>query len=70
MCNSLLTPSFFTINRSKSRQLGILTVLSPRQGTKTEQATIFSEFFDGYVPDDTDVLTALLPRELNYIKKY
>jgi hypothetical protein len=30
---------------------------------KTEQATIFSEGFEGYVPDDTDVLTALSPRE-------
>ncbi len=32
-------------------------------GNKTEQATIFSEGFEGYVPDDTDVLTALSPRE-------
>ena len=32
-------------------------------GNKTEEATIFSEGFEGYVPDDTDVVTALSPLE-------
>src|SRR4028119_2068263 len=61
---TILTPSFFTINRSKPRQLGVLTVLSPRQDKEEKcQSWVRIE-----IRETIEELTTLMKKEKDVLR--